>query len=360
MTPLRRILAVCGVAILCGLALVAAGGCPTPTPPSPGGGACGSEAVPSQAAAAGFTTCAANFDFTQPTGATWIPAISGSLATQSNWLDCSGSNSSLPWHIGSPGLGAGGYPAGYAVPCNINQTTDPVSGGTVLDLQWLNSYGALCGSAHQCEGNQSFVSMQTVYNGCSGDGGCTGLTYPMGIYTETVYRIDNTYSASYNPSYDEDVWMWQTYPSGASPLETDTAELYSGSNGWQDTALHNWANSGGGIPFLRNAALSVTSYHTYATLTTSDGATNIYGCAWLDGVFQSCQSYFAAISESNQYGNKNWLIAWVGGGNGPGTAYAPNTNEYIQYIRSWSCSLWQSSQCNGTTLYNSGGLIYWH
>jgi hypothetical protein len=49
--------------------------------------------APAGALAAGFTTLAANYDFSQAL-----------YATQSNWLDCNGTNDSLPWHAGEPGI----------------------------------------------------------------------------------------------------------------------------------------------------------------------------------------------------------------------------------------------------------------
>src|ERR1700730_17424147 len=76
---------------------------------------------PAEAVAAGFTTLAANYDFSQPF-----------YATQSNWLDCTGAltGASVPsatWHWGNPGLRP-------SLPCNINQATDPVTGQPVLDI----------------------------------------------------------------------------------------------------------------------------------------------------------------------------------------------------------------------------------
>jgi hypothetical protein len=50
-------------------------------------------AIPAEAQPAGFTTLAANFDFSQ-----------SFYATQSNWYDCDGNLPNRVWRQGNPGL----------------------------------------------------------------------------------------------------------------------------------------------------------------------------------------------------------------------------------------------------------------
>ena len=133
--------------------------------------------VPAPAAAAGFTTLAANYDFSQP-----------QYATQSNWLDCSDTNSALPWHYGPPYNTPSQLP-----PCNINQKTDPVTGQTVLAVQWLNSYGTPARPA---------LLMCTCFDDTH------YLDFPS-FYVETVFRMDNASAPFGAPFAQGAVWSGQ-------------------------------------------------------------------------------------------------------------------------------------------------------
>jgi hypothetical protein len=301
---------------------------------------------PTEAANAGFTTLAANYDFSQPL-----------YAVQSNWLDCVGNNASVPWHKGAPGVISN-------VPCNINQAVDPSGGQTVMALKYLNSYSSYANS-----GLGNYVSMQTVTNGGANQGGTTTPSFP-NMYVEAVYRIDNV--SSTGASGNDGVWDWQTTPgSSAGAIEFDFGELYGNNAG--DSGTGNWGNAhAGGFIWTswstpcgsRNCNLYVPSgwsadtYHKYGGLITSDGATAVWNCAFIDDVLQQCVNPSAL---SSQYFNREWLIAWVG--SNTAGFYPPDTNLYIQYIRVWSCANWVSQMCNGPSLSNSGGanpLIYWH
>ena len=177
---------------------------------------------PTEAAAAGFMKLAANYDFSQPL-----------YAVQSNWLDCTNTNASVAWHQGSPGLTG-------ALPCNINQATDPSTGGTVLDLKYLASYVSTYGQT----GNNNYVTMQTVTKGGDQQGGTVTASFPY-MYVESVYRIDQKYSTGGNTSGPNGVWDWQTTlgVSGDQPLEFDYGEIYGSSNGFGEAGIHNWGTT---------------------------------------------------------------------------------------------------------------------
>jgi hypothetical protein len=292
-----------------------------------------SSSAPTEATAAGFTTLAANYDFSQPF-----------YATQSNWLDCTNTNSSLIWHWGSPGITP-------VFPCNINQRIDPSTGQTVMDLQYLASY-----SSYGQSGNNNYVSMQTIIRS-----GAAAATFP-NMYLEAVYRIDSVYSSGGNTSGPTGVWQWMQNHT----IELDFGELYGSSNGFGLFGWHNWeTNTGAGIWVSYDSGYNhyipagwrPTDYHKYSALLTSDGTTARWVCAYIDDVLQGCGNPGAT---SAQYTDREWLLAWVGSNNlGP----LVDTNLYIQYIRVWSCANWASQMCNGSTLSNSGGanpLVYWH
>jgi hypothetical protein len=300
--------------------------------------------VAAPAAAAGFTTLAYNFDFSQPM-----------YATQSNWLDCSGTDASKVWHVGAPG-------GISSLPCNINQAIDPLDSSTVLRLQYLQSYGF--GDASHS------VSMQTVTNGGDAQGGTVTASYP-NFYAESTYRIDQV-SATPEVSGPNGVWDWQA---GGNTIECDYAELWIGSGGFGDGGCGNWlgpaidgwfsydpSGSGSNLP----AGWSTTAYHKYGALYTSDGSTSVKICFFVDDIRQWCAD---ASASSTQYLQKNWLVAWVVSG---AAAPPPVFNLYIKNIHVFSCANWKpwpdqtvAGQCNGTTLFNDpapnhGGLVYWH
>ena len=60
---------------------------------------------------------------------------------------------------------------------------------------------------------------------------------------------------------------------------------------------------------------------------------------------------------------RSWILASAGSNAGTATQ---NIDLYVKYVRIWSCPTWQGSDgdasrmYNGSTLYNSRGLNYWH
>jgi hypothetical protein len=289
--------------------------------------------LPAEAAAAGFTHCAANFDFSQPT-----------YARLSDWFDCDGTNSNVLWHSGSAGIT-------FVNPCNIQQKvdTDPVTGMqvTVENFKWLTSYGDAAGTLYQA--NQ--IGGQTFNNWTHSP------TFTVGnYYVETVNRLEGPACTSCPPNSGgpDDVYMWGYYgsPDGGG-LEIDVCELntigFGAGNcgGCANSSSGYWTSWG---PNRRNlvARYSVFDYHTYGTLLTSDGATNKYACMYVDHVLQNdsgCQ-----IAQTNHFNNRSWVL--VSGGSNSGTA-TQNIDFDVQYIRVWSCDAYQTSMCNGSTLVHT-------
>jgi hypothetical protein len=290
---------------------------PPPPPPPPGG-------VPTQAANAGFSTLAYNFDFSQPQY--------GNPTT--NWIDCSypPTDGSKVWHQASPGV-----PSFRCDATVFSQTTD--QGFTVLDERWDSADDG------KSSGNGSFNSIQTVTRQGTGQGGTPTAQFP-NFFIETVYRIDALGSGSGVISGPDGVWTWQT---GGSQWEWDIAELYGSSGGFGDECGQQctWVSYNAGIGGNQNipSGWSPFNYHKYGMLVTSDGVNATYGCGWIDDVFQNC--FNRGISNFPQ-----WLIMWVGG-TGANATQLPTTNQYIQYVRVWSCAAWQTTQCNGSTLSSS-------
>jgi len=327
----------------------------------------GCPAAPSPAAAAGFTTCAQNFDFSLP-----------SYADTTTWLDCTGNTDpSLPWHAGVPGLipqNVGGPPCAG----NVKVASDPTAGKNVLELIWLQSFATTYACA--AKGIGCSVSIQTAMDGTNGiNPGALTASYPVGIYVETMTRISTSYAST--PSFLDDsaVWLWQApstgrFTTGQAAIENDVVELTASGGGYGVDGIHNWGTSTGtsGSDYSYStwtsyapnnthvpAGWSPTAYHKYGYLITSDGGTHIYACEWIDDVFQTCGDSEAL---SYQYDDRNFLVTTIQGGGFSGTDYAQaDITSYVEYIRVYSCADWASSQCNGSALVNGPppSLTYW-
>ncbi len=294
-------------------------------------------AAPAAALAAGFTTLAANYDFSQAL-----------YATQSNWLDCNGTNDSLPWHSGVPGLGPNSQAA-----CNILQTTDPSTGDTVMHLQYLATYGSGIGS-----GQIRWMGMQTMnqYDGY------VNVSFN-NFYIESVYRIGATNSDNASDQLDgpNGVWLWNDGSRGGS-LQINVTELYADRGGYADAGGGPLGVSGGGTlyqsyePNNLPSGYSETAYHKYGALVTSDGSTRTYVCSFVDDIQQGdCLDLNIAGTDPTMFMTKAWLIVSM---ENHSVRPSANYDLYVKYLNVWTCPA--IAPCNGSTLFNNGSLIYWH
>jgi hypothetical protein len=274
--------------------------------------------VPAEAAAAGFTHCVANFDFSQP-----------EYATLSNWFDCDGSNSNVLWHSGSPGRT-------FVTPCNINQKIDPAINQNVMNFEWsISDKSGVVGG--QTFNNWTNFATLTVGN----------------YYVETVNRVEGPACTSCPPNSggaDGDVYM--SGPPEIIVEESNTIGFASAVCGGCRPSIYYWTNYGENSSRLPSG-YSVFDYHTYGASLTSDGATNKYVCMWVDHILQNdsgCQ-----IPETSNFNARSWLLTSAG------SSSMQNIDFDVQYIRVWSCDAYQTSMCNGTTLATgANGLTYWH
>lgn len=328
-------------------------------PPS---GTCGGESAPAQAVAAGFTTCAANFDWTQSTGASWLPsafAFSGAVSTTANWLDCTafGTSPTLPFHNAST-------PTSLCGPSNIAVATD---GGTQV-LQMTNSSNA-------ASGDQNLQISNQVSGGYSVVPGT--FTFPFGAYIEVKYRIVSIVSNG-----DENgPYTWSNGGSSGGGyyyginIETFANGFADFDSGGGSTAFPwvymstnpSFSNCNTNPPpgFVCTPTVSgyaVTQYHRYGLLLTQDGATAQYVCYYIDGQLQSCNGPIGSETVGSYSGTPSdfnirmWMF-WQGF-NQPSQPGVSQMN--IQYERVWSCAGFASGNCNGSTLFNTNGLTYWH
>jgi hypothetical protein len=227
-------------------------------------------AVPAAAQAAGFTTLAANYDFTQP-----LPA---------NWLGCNPwDGQKHQWNQTSP------------VPCDVAQVFDSAAGSNVLRLGWQPSYG------------NDLLELSTIKPDLSGP----TADFP-NAYFEVVFRTQTTPDVP-APAYEASggvTAFWTFTLSGG--YEIDTPEHWF--QFCADTAVHDWPGGNNTI-FLYNPTYPCNydprQYHTWGTRFTADGVNGIGACTYLDGVLIKCGTlqYHGTDATARHY-----LILWNGVG----------------------------------------------
>jgi hypothetical protein len=286
--------------------------------PSSGSIACGigpnyNGSIPVGAQAAGFTTCAANYDFT-----------SSAYANTSTWLDCAGATNpqwyhTIWWAAASP-------------PCTVQIVNDSVAGSNVLDFTWLPSYGTKGGSTN------GFQAMETMIHD-----GSIATDFP-DAYIEIEYRITpvlaNTYSSLYT-------WTRLGALGTGAIIEWDDIETYGTTRYADDAACHNWSNGSGCNGFLWHGSgpSDISQYHKYAMRITGDGSTAIYACSYVDGNFIGhCVN---GVPNAGEFSVRNFLIVGVGSYSGQPSG---QVDMLVKSIRVWSCANWRTTMCSGTVL----------
>ena len=296
----------------------------TPPPPSPTPSPPPTDPTPPAAAqAAGFTTLAANYDFTGQTSDGVHPA--NWYQTLSNWLDCAGASNPVWQNVG------------------INQTTSCEyriindNGTAVLDMGFTTT-----------DFSNGFA--ETQMQQCDSGGSNCSVTFPQGKYVEIVSRVTPGTSSAYPANgfgviYDDPLWSWPSAATGGQ--EWDFVEMYSGGTVGGQTACC------GGTP--ANSIISgynPNAYNTYGFLYTSDGTSDSAACIYTNG--QAVNG--GGSSACNNFGNigsgdfnaRNFLLSTLGPQGTSNGAPANNMDLYIQRIRVWECAGWASGQCNGT------------
>jgi hypothetical protein len=306
-------------------------------------------APPAPAAAAGFMTLARNWDFSQP-----------KYAVQSNWLDCNGTRSDVEWHGGAPGQA-------LTEPCDIHQGLDD-EGNTVMVFNYPSSY-SFKGPCNAC----NFVTMQSANFSPAQQ-----TAFPNGSYIEiTVKESKSLYNNGQNNSSGPDGLYTATTDMTDSAmllrpqwLEQDPGELWLGAGGFANGNLMMYpAQDPGQIWFSYNSqnnlpsGWSVTTYHTYGVLQTSDGSTEVYACLYVDNnLQQSCRPMHVNTHNPLVFKYPQRLIVWAGG-----DGVAVDKKMYVKSIRVWSCPTWENQMtdhskayCTGSGVFKNGSLTYWH
>jgi hypothetical protein len=324
--------------------------------------------APPQAAAAGMTTQAFCNDFTMP-----IPNTAGT-GLPATWLGCAnpggyGTADSNPhvWYEPTADIG-------FDPPCNgtspqsyIRQVTDPVYGNLVMDFA--------AGTNRENGYYDNVMTMSThVFDPTNSSFWPLFLDFPMSALTEIVWRSNtNHQNATQGNEPVVDFWSWTAawytenissgYCTGSghpscSPLEIDFIEDFG--DGLDIGAFHNWNDqtAGGITGGPPSSFYDPNAYTKLDVLITSDGVSNIKGCAWVGPeagplVFKGCNDYPGRVDPvgtrrdgSGGYDTRNVLVLWYGGWSGPSSAQAEvPLHFYVKKFARWECADWQ----RGTT-----------
>lgn len=333
--------------------------------------------VPAPAAAAGFTHCVANYDFTQTSSFTSCQypigagACTGSTSYQwstlSSWLECAGASQPL--------LFSKDY--GIAINCgDVSVTTDTstaasgsqaCSGCQVLLMQFKPTD----------TNSQTWLSADSQNNQPNSQ----GVRTAMGFYIEEVMRTDSgTYNSgqSWNPGVlFFDFWMGTGCHNGITcndDVEFDFVEMYGsgsgGGNGTMGPAIH----FGSGAQYYPGgAAINPFQYNTYGALATVrsslDGSGhNLEYCAMVNGISPSavCDAIGLNQTEVDSYINE-FFPGMVGPQRadnqcGPGGTQScsptQNQNAYIQRMTLWACPTYSVSATSPAPCHTSSLVSY--
>jgi hypothetical protein len=317
--------------------------------------------IPAPAQAAGYTTCAANYDWSStanftPTGLAGNNALNGhtyNLSNTATWLVC-----------GEPSTAIGS--------ALFKQQTDPCGAGRVSIVRddaadGLNSLQMLF-TLTDFNKNIGYLQLSSQDN-CVNPCDAAGTTFPTGAYIEAVMRVPSqsvpTEFASLVGAAFED--SYNNIQNGKSYLETDLFELYipDHSNGggcleWNPT--HNCLPAG--TPYS-NGSYDPTVYNTYGVRITQNESGMLAECFYWNGAAvpssggrKPCvEMVYANGSTSDSISARNQLLLWSGSGSNtscgtPCTRTPGAGGITINYrrITYWTCSTWETKGCTGTVL----------
>jgi hypothetical protein len=307
-------------------------------PASPNGIACDigpayTGAVPAAAQAAGFTRCAANYDFSN-----------SFYAARSNWLDCAGAANPQWWNLS--------YSGGAVAPCSrFNIIADPAFGTNALQSIYLPSDWP----------NELATELDTTNSSSPRPGTNPGFFFATQFYAEVAeYVTANAQNNAYTRTtcgtspaqLGSGLWTW----AAPNTVETDFMEFYPGLNkcgnggntiDWNDGAYSTGAaltlGNNGGQPG-QQAGYDPTIPHTYGVLQTASGTTYTR-CNYMDGT-QLGSACFSAAFGSAVLSSKSWMKMSMGPHtNSASTQPAVNVDLRVQRVTIWECPSYQTGHC---------------
>lgn len=310
--------------------------------PSSNGTVCDNPAVPHPAQVAGFTTLAYCADFTQQSSTNNV--LNGAAQTinwtSMSWLDCNGAST----HVG-PLAGKQwvvfslGYPIG---PCGaFTVAPDSVSGVNALMLTAIPSYG------------NTMVEMSTGVDPCSTTTNPCYEVFPTtNLYAEINWRYGSADLSNITSpgNTTADWWSWYANTTNNNGcLEIDFIEYFDltpiGPGYAVGCKPATIAGGSASSQFTVDA-----SYHTQATLETSNGTNFMTACVYLDGVEKMSGNQCATASggDARPYTQQGYL-AVMNAGDWPTALSGGSLTVDVAWIRIWSCAGWNTTGNPATT-----------
>lgn len=357
MSRFRRLVLLCLVLLCLACAALAAGrnsglfiagraGSGTP----PGSTACDigppyTGAIPAAATQAGFTHCAANYDFTK-TGSFTDAMGTHTWATMSSWFSCTNTTAApyLFRYLGS-------------IPCDSSHQVITTDGGVqVFAISYLTS------DATGSSNNNVFLTNGTGANGHAGD------PFPGQYYMEEVLHmpIISGICSGFCINFDNSTY---TDVSGnpcfvASDMEWDNGASATGVGQawWNPTCGSSGGYGGscatGNCATPTNGAIT-TATTTWGNLTTGDGVSQYASCTYsaagaIQGLdrtaWHSCFSNTAVppFSSTAVYNTNQYFYIEEGPYNSSSSTWGTfNTNitTYMQRMTVWTCAGYNSGPC---------------
>ena len=313
---------------------------------------------PAIAAAAGFSHCVLNADFTK------VGGFFGSIA---NFIDGCGTT------------GTKAFQAYYAysdvqVPCN-RMTIQSDSGTQVLHLQYQPGDSAGAGSIRPLElAYPTLKHKGAVQAGWPQPASPGTENLPQAMYAEITLRIPKASLDQGQHGNDIPFAWWQVGGSASPPVpqgvEIDYLEINSDSNygdGWNNsTGMREWGCADQKCVWPDQPIQThtdYTQYHKFGVLVTSDEKTNFAKCLFIDDALQGCQRLSPSdVTAYHKDRSKflNYDVVWVGNSENNGVEPNNQVNVYIKSMMIWECPNYRSATCAGTNYFSSGGLTYWY
>jgi hypothetical protein len=286
--------------------------------------------IPAPATSAGFTHCAANYDFSN-----------AAYADPTTWLDCKGATSPQWWNLS--------YATTNPAPCaRYNIVADAAFGTNAFQSLYLPSdwgpYPA-----------ETSTEIDTTNSPSPTPGTSPGFFFATQFYVDVAeYVTASTQNSTYSgtscgssPSLLGGAWTW-AFP---EKIETDFMEFYPG--------LNSCTNGGNTFDHDTNAIISpgsvgaqpgtqggynATIPHTYGTLQTANGTT-FTRCNYMDGV-QLGSGCASATFATAAITSKSWLKITIGPEvNSAGSQPAVTEDLRVQRITVWECPGYKTGNC---------------
>jgi hypothetical protein len=315
--------------------------------------------IPAAAAQAGFTHCAANYDFTQTQSFTDILGTH-QWSNLSSWFNCvypppSPATFLLTFQPNTQNSND--------VTCDTNHQNITTDGG--VQVLALSYYLTDAQAAHY--NNNPFTA---DFRGPPP--GAIGTTFPEQSYVEQVFRLNNVntcnsggclvwapfyYAVNFN--YQNPCFVEEDLDEVGSPAASNTNTAFGLWNPTCGTVGHEY---GPQVP--SQSPTYGTSYGTYGSLWTADNVSTFAACNYsASGVvsglqasaFNSCVRFSVPSGEPALFTARQSLIFNEGPENSSGTTWtATSETTYIQRLTVWSCSGWQTGGCYNNPVITSG------